>query len=47
MEIEVDTPNVVDTKQEKIHQKGETNQINTGSGTHSETFREEVFETPR
>ena len=34
-------------KKRETTPEGYANQTNTGSGTHSEAFKEEVFETPR
>ena len=47
MEIEKDTPNVDGTEKRETTPKRDTNQINTGSGNHNETFKKEVFQTPR
>ena len=45
VEIEVHTPNVDDTEKRETTPEGDTNQINTGSGTHNKIFKEEDFET--
>ena len=47
MEIEKDTPNVDETDKRENTPERDTNQINTGSGNHNETFKKETFQTPR